>query len=316
MNEWPLVSVVVPVYNGAQHIGDCLSSILRQDYPALELIVVDDGSTDATAERVRAFGDAVKYVRQDNSGSAVARNLGVELARGEYIAFNDGDDLWAPHRLKQQVAYLRSQTEYQAVCGRFLAVPDDYTLDEADRQEYRDEAVFDPQKSGWTYLRLLETSIYHIDTLLVTREAMRSIKFNRDYRRGQDFDFWLQLLHVTPMAQLDNLYAFYRQNPQSITNKPFVRNFRAEIIGAALKKYGRRDQLGREISQQQLDTILAKSWYGHGYELYQASWFREAAAAFRLALQHRRSHRGAYKLLLLSYLRWFQDRMPAHALKR
>ena len=312
-NDWPLVTVVVPAYNAEKYIEDCVRSILQQDYPALQVIVVDDGSKDGTADRVRALGDRVSYHRQPNSGSAVARNLGVQLAEGDFIAFNDSDDLWAPRRLKQQVAFLRDQTQYDAVCGRFMAVPDSFTPADAAAQDYRDDAVLDPSKSGWAYLRLLETSIYHIDTLLVRAPVMKGIRFNPDYRRGQDFDFFLQLAHATPIAQLDNLYAFYRQNPQSITRKPYLRNFRAEILGAALIKYGRKDQEGQEISAAQLDRMLALSWFGHGYELHRARWFREAARSFHRALAHDPSCRGAWRYILMGWLRRMQDRSPSNA---
>ena len=313
---WPLVSVVVPVFNGAQYIEACLQSILQQDYPALEVIVVDDGSTDQTESLVRNFSKNVVYVRQENSGSAVARNLGVQIARGDLIAFNDSDDLWAPHRLKQQVKFLSGQTEYQAVCGRFMAVPDEFTLDDAALQRYQSEAIVDPEKSGWTYLRVLETSIYHIDTVLVKKAAMETIRFNPDYRRGQDFDFWLQLLHVTPIAQLDNLYAFYRQNPGSITKKPHLRNYRAEILTAALQKYGAKDQLGRELPPDRLNQLFARSWFGHGYELFRARWFRKASESFLHCVRFDPKQKGAYKYLLLSYLRRFQDRTPPNVVAR
>jgi glycosyltransferase involved in cell wall biosynthesis len=309
--SWPLVSVVVPAYNCADYIGPCLDSILAQDYPQLEIVVVDDGSSDATAERVRAYGEPVRYLHQANSGSAVARNLGISSARGELIAFCDSDDLWAPGRLKQQVAFLLGQQEYQAVCGRFMAVPDDYRWADACAERYEDEAKLDPEKSGWTYLRVLETSIYHLDTLLVRREALAQVRFNKDYRRGQDFDFWLQLLQVTPIAQLHNLYGFYRQSAISITRKPHLRNYRAEILAAALQRWGRRDQLGREISQQAVDRLFAKSWYGHGWELYRARWFRPAIESFGKALRHDPRHWGARKLWMLSCLRQWQDRSPA-----
>ncbi len=313
--QWPLVSVVVPVYNGEKYIEDCLRSILEQDYPSLELIVVDDGSSDGTEARVRGLGDArVQFHRQANSGSAVARNRGVELAQGEFIAFNDSDDLWAPHRLKQQVAFLRAQGtgagDYQAVCGRFMAVPDAFSRADAAAQAYQAEPVLDESKSGYTYLRLLESSIYHVDCLLVRAGLMKRIRFNPDYRRGQDFDFFLQLAQATPIAQLDNLYAFYRQNPTSITRKPYLRNFRAEILAAAMQRFGPRDQLGRELPPGKLDAMLAISWFGHGFELYRARWFSAAARSFRLSLRHRPLQLGGWRHLLMCALRWPQDQTP------
>lgn len=311
--EWPLVSVVVPAYNAGRYIEDCLRSILDQDYPSLQVIVVDDGSTDDTAARVQAFGDRVTYRRQPNSGSAVARNLGVELAEGEFIAFNDSDDLWAPRRLQQQVAFLQGSAEYDAVCGRFMAVPDAFSRDDAARQEYQDEAVVDPAKTGWAYLRLLETSIYHIDTLLVRSATMKKIRFNPSYRRGQDFDFFLQLAQATPIAQLRNLYAFYRQSPTSITRKPHLRNYRVEILDSALERWGTCDQAGREITRAHLDRLFAVSWYGHGFELFRARWFKEAEQSFRRSIRHQPRQPSAWRYVLMCRLRRWQDKSPAHA---
>lgn len=98
-----LVSVVIPAYNGADYIGETIESILAQSYRPLEVLVVDDGSTDGTAEVVRRFGDPVRYVRQENAGTAAARNRAVAESRGEFIALLDQDDLWVPHKLARQI---------------------------------------------------------------------------------------------------------------------------------------------------------------------------------------------------------------------
>lgn len=312
IETWPLVSVVVPAYNAQQYIQDCLRSILAQEYPAMQVILVDDGSTDDTSRRVHALNEPrVLYRRQTNSGSAVARNLGVELADGDYVAFCDSDDLWAPHRLRQQVAYLQTHADCDAVCGRFMAVPDSFTPADAAAQHYQAEPVLDPSKSGHTYLRLLETSIYHLDCLLVRSRVVKRLRFNPEYRRGQDFDFFLQLVNAVPITQLDNLYAFYRQSPTSITRKPHLRNYRAQILTSAVQRWGRKDALGREISTTEIDRMLSISWFGHGYELFRARWYRAAARSFRLSLRHDPSRWGVYKYLLVGWLRQWQDRSPS-----
>ena len=94
------ISAVIPAYNRGALIGRAIESVLAQSRPPEEIIVVDDGSTDDTAERVRAFGDRVRYVFQPNGGGAAARNRGVEEARGEWIAFLDSDDTWLPEHLR------------------------------------------------------------------------------------------------------------------------------------------------------------------------------------------------------------------------
>jgi glycosyltransferase involved in cell wall biosynthesis len=98
--------VVIPVYNGAGFIGQAIESVFAQTYPCRELIVVDDGSTDATAEIVRSYGARVHYVRQDNARQAAARNRGIGEARGQLLAFLDADDIWREDKLEKQVTLL------------------------------------------------------------------------------------------------------------------------------------------------------------------------------------------------------------------
>ncbi|MGP9801178.1 glycosyltransferase family 2 protein [Rheinheimera sp. NSM] len=316
----PLVSVIIPVFNSATYIADCINSILQQDYSNLEIIVVDDGSSDGTADIIQSLADPrLRYVCQTNSGSAVARNYGISLSRGELIAFNDSDDIWAPGRLAQQVDYLNQHPEYQAVCGRFMHVNADFSLAEAATvaaQQHMAEPVFDHSKSGWMYLTLLQVSCFHIITLLVRKQALAQVRFNPDYRRGQDYDFWLQLANQTQIAQLDNLYAFYRKNLLSISHKPHSRNYRAEILQAAISKYGTADQLGRSLAAGRLKHILAQVWFEHGYELFLAKWYKASAQSYRKGLTYRKDKAGAYKFLLLSYLLRLQDRTPSYAVPR
>ena len=101
--EEPLVSVIIPTYNGACFLAQTIESVLAQTYPSLEVLVVDDGSTDATWAITAGYGPRVRYVRQANAGTAAARNRGVAEARGQYIALLDHDDLWLPHKLERQL---------------------------------------------------------------------------------------------------------------------------------------------------------------------------------------------------------------------
>jgi len=106
----PLVSVVIPVFNGERFLAETLDSVFAQDYPSFEVIVVDDGSVDGTADVARSF-EGVRYIHQDNQGQAVARNTGINAARGELLAFLDADDLWTPNKLSVQVGYLLDHPE-------------------------------------------------------------------------------------------------------------------------------------------------------------------------------------------------------------
>jgi len=98
-----LVSVVIPAYNSERFVDEAIESVLRQSHQRIEVIVVDDGSTDGTAARVRAYGDRVRYFHQANAGAGTARNRGLALATGDYIAFLDDDDVWQPEKLEVQL---------------------------------------------------------------------------------------------------------------------------------------------------------------------------------------------------------------------
>jgi glycosyltransferase involved in cell wall biosynthesis len=112
----PLVSVVVPVYNGERFLAETLESVFAQDFDAFEVIVVDDGSTDSTADIARSF--PVRYTYQENRGPSAARNAALGLARGELIAFVDADDLLPPDKLRTQACYLAKHPETACVLGR------------------------------------------------------------------------------------------------------------------------------------------------------------------------------------------------------
>lgn len=117
----PLVSVIVPTYNRSALLQQALQSILRQDYPSVQVIVVDDGSGDDTAAVVQGF-PSVEYLRQANAGPSAARNLGQRAARGEYIGFLDADDLWDVDFLSTAVACLRSHADVAFACANWRGV--------------------------------------------------------------------------------------------------------------------------------------------------------------------------------------------------
>jgi glycosyltransferase involved in cell wall biosynthesis len=122
-DEWsngapPLVSVVMPAYNAERHIAEAVNSVLAQTYRPLEIIVVDDGSTDATAETVRRLGPRVRFTTQANAGAGAARNRGVAMATGRYIAFLDADDSWPPEKLARQVEILETNPGCDLVFGQ------------------------------------------------------------------------------------------------------------------------------------------------------------------------------------------------------
>jgi glycosyltransferase involved in cell wall biosynthesis len=111
MSTAPLVSVVIPAYNAAWCVGKAIDSVLAQDFQDMEVIVVNDGSTDETADVLAGYGDAIRVVHKSNGGMSSARNAGIRVASGELIAFLDSDDWWLPGKLRRQVELMRARPE-------------------------------------------------------------------------------------------------------------------------------------------------------------------------------------------------------------
>lgn len=130
----PRVSIQIPVYNSGRFIGKALDSILAQTYQDYEIIVIDDGSVDDTAEIVSKYSE-VKYLYQEHSGVSVARNKAIQMAEGEFVAFLDADDMWAPEKLEKQVSYLDAHPECSMIFTKVENFADGEIKEMSQRQE-------------------------------------------------------------------------------------------------------------------------------------------------------------------------------------
>ena len=118
----PLVSTIIPIYNGERYLAEAIESINRQQYLNLEIIIVDDGSTDKSSEIALSLEGNIRYVRQANAGQAAARNTGIKLAKGDIITFLDADDLWTEDKLKRELACFEADPSLRIVLGRTQAL--------------------------------------------------------------------------------------------------------------------------------------------------------------------------------------------------
>jgi hypothetical protein len=170
----PLVSVIVPVYNGAAFLAEAVANVLAQGYPALEIIVVDDGSTDDIAEAVRRLPVDVRYFRQDNSGAASARNRGIKDSSGEFIAFLDVDDLWPEGNLAMLLEMLTTAPELDVAHGRAQML------------------VRNPDTGAYDYVGNPQESFpFYIGAGLYRRRAFERIGlFDTDLRYAEDADWF------------------------------------------------------------------------------------------------------------------------------
>ncbi len=159
------VSVIVPTYNRAHYLGEAIASILNQDIQGcqIEIIVVDDGSTDETKEILRKFGDSVRYIYQDNHGVGAARNRGINEATGEWVAFLDSDDRWLPDKLTLQFRALDTFPGYNAIHSEFQIFDETGTLTNKGLQSWvSDPSVWKNIIWDQIYSRRYESADYGI----------------------------------------------------------------------------------------------------------------------------------------------------------
>lgn len=154
----PLVSCIIPAFNGERFLGEAIRSAIAQTVGDPDIIVVDDGSTDGTAAVAKSFGRRVTYLHQDNAGPAAARNRGVAAARGTFISFLDADDLWEPDKLEKQLARFSARDELSYCVGMVQNFWEDEVADEAELMS--------------SHPRARPIAGYVTMTLLVTREWM------------------------------------------------------------------------------------------------------------------------------------------------
>jgi glycosyltransferase involved in cell wall biosynthesis len=194
----PLISCIVPVFNGERYLREALDSIFAQTYPRLEVIVVDDGSTDDTATLVAAFADRVHSLRQSNQGPAAARNLGLGAAKGEFIAFLDADDLWHPEKLERQMTRFlaRAELDYCVAHAQNFWIPE---LSE-EHDKFRDHRI------------AKELPAYVTGSLLVRRELLTRIGFfDPSLGHGDSMEWFLRAAEHGAVGELMSDVLLYRR---------------------------------------------------------------------------------------------------------
>jgi glycosyltransferase involved in cell wall biosynthesis len=228
----PLVSVVLIAYNCAQYVGRAIESVLAQTWKRLELIVIDDGSTDTTAEIVRRFDDPrLQYVRQENAGIASARNHGIRRARGELLSFLDCDDWWHPQKIERQIARVVADPAVGLVYS--LA----NQISPSGRQDGRSAQVVE----GHVVDRLLLGNCIagSASSALVTRAAVDDTGwFDESLRAAEDWDYWIRVAARFPVACVPSFDVFLLNRPGSAgKNAAAVRDASLQFVPAALRRY-------------------------------------------------------------------------------
>jgi glycosyltransferase involved in cell wall biosynthesis len=225
----PLISCIVPVFNGERYLTEALESILKQTYRPLEIIVVDDGSTDGTRALVASYGDQVRYLWQPNSGPATARNQGLSAASGEFVAFLDADDLWHPEKLERQLSRFEARPELD-VCVTHVQnfwIPE-LRQEEAHFHSHR----FSQPLPGYCTQALLARRAF-FDTAGLFRNQLRAV---------DDTDWFLRAAEQGAVMEcMPNVLVYRRLHHTNLSRTPLAYSVLLEVVKASLDRRRGKD---------------------------------------------------------------------------
>lgn len=253
----PLLSVIMPVFNSRPYVAQAVQSVLAQSFRDFEFIIIDDGSTDGTADVLRhwaARDNRIQLIQQRNMGVCAASNRGLELARGEFYARMDHDDIALPHRLERQLAFLQQHPECVATGGQVLMIDSDgfpIRIPPVPLTHDQIEAAF---THHW--------SMFH-PTLMARMAAMRDVGgYSLEFNAIEDLDLFIKLAEKGRLANLPEVVLQYRQHIQSIcytlNHRQLVQ--RAAVLHEAQKRRGRPLEDPQRVLDMANAPLESKPW--------------------------------------------------------
>lgn len=287
MSLSPTVSVIIPAYNVAPYIGETLDSLLAQTFTDYEVLLTNDGSTDATEAAVlpyqEKFGGRLIYQRQPNQGIAAARNAGLQRARGRYVALLDGDDIWLPEYLAKMVALLESDSALD------LVFPNAWFWGSPNFSGREFQSVF-PASEPVTFEKVLKRECYIFGLVMFKRELLETVgNFDEHLGASEDLDLWLRMLrHGCRFGFTREPLVKYRWRADSLSNnseqllKNLDRVYRKWLNDPAITTAQKA-----LIETQLRDADAMRNWSLYRAKL-QAGDYQEAAQHLALANAHYR----------------------------
>ena len=259
-----LVSAVIPAFNCSRYIRDTIGSILHQkDAPDIEVIVINDGSTDDTGHIARQFGTPVRVIDQHNAGVSAARNRGIREAKGDYIALVDHDDFWMPNKLANQIACFESHPNIDVVFTEFCRwCPDPIDGNYPDPTNFEANASrqgIDLEFSGLIYHQMLLDSWILTSTALARSTVVHAAGgFDEALPFSEDWDFWLRVSRDCIFMKLNEQSTLYRQHPKQGSRVVRAIDYRTQLLEEASRKWGLCSRDGRCVPRGRFKRQLAK----------------------------------------------------------
>jgi glycosyltransferase involved in cell wall biosynthesis len=265
------VTTLIPVYNGAQYVGNAIRSVLAQSHPDVEVIVIDDGSTDDTPQVLSQFGDAIRVLRQQNSGHVRSRNNGARIATGNWLAFLDADDEWEPTKLASQLALADESVG--------LVYTDRRNIGETHRI-WEFGSQFNTLWDGDIFEPLLFGNFVTVSSAVIRREWFERLSgFDADLLVCEDWDMWLRFAGAGGRtAVCREPLTRYRWHADSMTyNQQRMCDGRLKVVERALAS-ARGRQLPHAVARRSLAaTWQTSAWYAEPTERWNAfKWYVRA----------------------------------------
>lgn len=245
MPNQSLVSIILPVYNGQLFLADAINSVLSQTYNNIELLIVDDGSTDNSINIAKSFEEKdsrIRYFQQKNGGVAAARNTALRCIRGLFVGFIDQDDLWLTDKLETQMMYFNNNPEAVFLHGNIDYIDDDANT--IDKNLY----PWETNASGKCFGRLFNANAIAIQTVCFKSNCIDKIGLLREDVPGvDDYDYWLRFSRFFRIDYVDKTLALYRFHGANESHKWHLQDIkRTKVLEGILQKFPEvYDELGQ-----------------------------------------------------------------------
>jgi hypothetical protein len=305
----PLVSVVIPTYNCEPYIRETIESVLAQRHRPIEVIVVDDGSSDRTPDIAASFGEPVRVVRQINQRVCAARNRGFAESKGEFVCFLDHDDVWFPWKLSRQLEAFAARPDAGVVFTEFLNwfPGNDGRFPEPASLAPADDGLppFDPEHTGWIYHQFMLDCWALTSSAMIRREVFAaSGGFDPALPYSEDWDLWLRLAREVPFVRLARVSTLYRQHPGQGNRVLRPVDYRTRMLEAAARRWGLASRDGRSVPEAMFHHRLAAYHMEFGLHQLRHAQLAPALGAFLRAWRHHPGHWKYPALLLASLAGW------------
>ena len=284
------VSVIIPLYNARDVIGKTIESVLAQTWRDYELIIIDDGSTDESSKVIEHFGSRIRYIRQENSGVAAARNRGIAESAGVYVALLDHDDLWHPMKLEKQVHLLEDRPEVGMV------VTDVAHVDLDGRPMGIVGGGYNPSEE---FARLFVQGYVPTPSAAMIRRSVleRVGGFDESFRSAglDDHELWTRIAAYCEIASLPESLTFHRN--RTVQPEPVALEHRAILIPKLLARFGQDREKRKYLLREQALCLAdqGKRLVKQGRPIEGRARLYEGLI---LSLREARSGRAAWKCLL------------------